>query len=344
MTRVGVVGASGYSGGELLRILARHPKVEVVRATSRRYSNQMVHVVHPNLRGILDLKFEDPEPARIGRDCDLVFTATPHKTSMEIVPKLLDGGGKVVDLSGDFRFNDISTYEKYYGIKHIAPDIKGVYGLPEIHREEIKKANLVANPGCYPTTCILGLAPLLKEGVIEVDRIAADSKSGITGAGASPSTSTHFCLTNESILAYKTTSHRHLPEIEQELSNFQKGVKISFVPHLVPINRGITTTLHCFLSLSKSEKEIKSFYDKFFGNEPFIRVLDVGEVPRLSSVRGSNFNDIGCFKIDEERDRLIIVSAQDNLVKGASGQAVQNMNLMLGFDETLGLEAIGLSP
>jgi N-acetyl-gamma-glutamyl-phosphate reductase len=344
MIKVGVIGASGYTGGELLRILARHPDVEVAHATSRRYSKKKIWRVHPNLKGVLDLEFEDPTGADVARNTDFVFTATPHKTSMKIVPTLLNAGVKVVDLSGDFRFKDVSTYELYYGLKHEYPEIKAVYGLPELHRNEIKKANLVANPGCYPTTSILGMAPALKARIVEPERIVADSKSGISGAGASPKTETHFCMANESVLAYNPAAHRHMPEIEQELSSFDGDVLVSFVPHLVPINRGITTTLHCFLKEPVGEESVRELYQDFYKEEPFVRVLDVGEVPRLSAVRGSNFNDIGCFKVDEERNRLIVVSACDNLVKGAAGQAVQNMNLMLGLDEERGLEAIGLHP
>lgn len=344
MVKVGVIGASGYTGGELLRILASHPDVETTHATSRRYSGTKVGKVHPNLEGVVDLEFEDATVEDVARDSNFVFTATPHKTSMNIVPILLNADVKVVDLSGDFRFRDVSKYERYYGLKHEHPEIKGVYGLPELHRDEIKTANLVANPGCYPTTSILGLAPALKAGIVEPGRIVADSKSGITGAGASPKTATHFCMANESVSAYNPTAHRHMPEIEQELSSFDENVKVSFVPHLVPINRGITTTLHCFLKEPIREKEVRELYADFYKDEPFVRVLDVGEVPRLSAVRGSNYNDIGCFKIDEERNRLIVVSACDNLVKGASGQAVQNMNIMLGIDEACGLGAIGLHP
>jgi N-acetyl-gamma-glutamyl-phosphate reductase len=344
MKKVGIIGASGYSGAELLRILARHDSVEIVHATSRRFSKKAVHEIHPNLRGVMDMIFEDLSEEEIANDCDLVFTATPHKASMRIVPPILEKGTKVVDLSGDFRFKDVSIYEKYYETKHERPEINAVYGLPELHRSEIKKANLVANPGCYPTTAILGLAPVVKQGVVEVDRIVADSKSGMSGAGAALSVNTHFCMANESVLPYNTTFHRHMPEIEQELSYFNSNTKISFVPHLVPVNRGISTTLHCFLSDRTSEEEIRYLYKDFYSGEPFVRILDVGEIPRLSAVRGSNFNDIGCFKIDEDRDRLIIVSASDNLVKGAAGQAVQNMNLMLGFKETSGLSALGLHP
>jgi N-acetyl-gamma-glutamyl-phosphate reductase len=344
MKKVSVIGASGYSGGELLRILARHPGIEIAHATSRRYSGRKVHEVHPNLKGVVDLQFEKNLEKKVWSESDVVITAVPHGVAMEIVPNILDAGVKVVDLSGDFRFRDVSIYEKYYGKKHRHPEIKATYGLPELHREDIKKSNLVSNPGCYPTTAILGLAPIVRADVIENERIVADSKSGISGAGASPSLTSHYCMANENVLAYNSTAHRHMPEIEQELSSFDKDVKISFVPHLVPLNRGISTTLHCFLKKKNSENDIKGFFDEFYEGEPFIRILDVGEIPRLSAIRGSNFNDIGCFKIDKERNRLIVVSASDNLVKGAAGQAVQNMNLMLGLNETEGLRAVGLHP
>jgi N-acetyl-gamma-glutamyl-phosphate reductase len=293
---------------------------------------------------VLDTVFVDASAEEVAEGSDLVFTATPHRASMKIVPRLRKSGAKVVDLSGDFRFSDVSVYERYYGAAHEHPDIKAVYGLPELHRKEIKKADLVANPGCYPTTCILGLAPAVKAGLVDSERITADAKSGVSGAGASPNESTHFCVANESVTAYNPTGHRHMPEIEQELRAFDPSVRVSFVPHLVPVNRGLTSTLHCFLKKDTSEEEVRAAYSDFYRDAPFVRVLGVGEVPRLSAVRGSNYLDIGCFKIDEERNRLIIVSACDNLIKGAAGQAVQNMNIMLGYEETTGLKAVGLHP
>ncbi len=344
MVNVSVIGASGFTGGELLRLLALHPEAEIVYATSRRYADTPVSGVHRNLRNVLDTVFTDSSADEVGKGSDIVFTATPHRVSMKIVPRLLETGTKVVDLSGDFRFSDKSVYEKYYDTIHESPDTEAVYGLPELHRSEIKKAGLVANPGCYPTTCILGLAPAVKAGLVDPERITADSKSGVSGAGASPKSSTQFCMANESVTAYSPTGHRHMPEIEQELRVFDPSVQVSFVPHLVPVNRGLTSTLHCYLKKAASEEEVRAVYSDFYQGEPFVRVLDVGEVPRLSAVRGSNYLDIGCFKIDEERNRLIIVSACDNLIKGAAGQAVQNMNIMLGFDETTGLSAAGLQP
>ncbi len=342
--KIGVIGASGYTGGELLRILVRHPECEVSCVTSRRFKGKDVSEINPNLRGVTDLKFENLSPEDVASRCDFIFTATPHGTSMDIVPKVVENGIKVVDLSGDFRFKDPDVYERYYGHQHKHPEIKAVYGLPELHREEIRNAEIVANPGCYPTSTILGLAPLLRDMLIEPNRIAADSKSGISGAGASLSTLTHFPNADESVLAYNLVSHRHLPEIEQELKNIDKKTAVSFVPHIVPVIRGLTTTLHCYLTKYVLSSDIKKAYDNFYKGEPFVRVLDVGETPRMSAVRGSNYIDIGGLEVDKERQRVIVVSTIDNLVKGASGQAVQNMNIMAGFEETAGLMNIGLHP
>lgn len=342
--KVSVIGASGYTGGELLRILARHPDCEVACATSRKYDGIEISKIHPNLKDILDLKFEALSPGDVASESDFVFTATPHGTSMDIVPKVLENGVKVVDLSGDFRFYDVATYERYYGREHEHPEIKAVYGLPELRRVEIKDANLVANPGCYPTGATLGLAPLVKEGAIEVDKIVVDAKSGISGAGASPSLKTHFSIADESVLAYSVVAHRHMPEIEQELRRLDEKVKVAFVPHIVPLIRGLSTTMHCYLESELSSDEIKNIYDEFYRGEPFVRILGVGEVPRMSAVRGSNYIDIGGFEVDAERNRAVVISAIDNLVKGASGQAIQNMNIMMGFEETAGLGEVGIHP
>jgi|TARA_B100001971_G_C18248928_1_gene576575 N-acetyl-gamma-glutamyl-phosphate reductase len=342
--KVGIIGASGYTGGELLRLLGNHTKCEITCATSRKEKGKKISEIHPHLRGINQLRFVDLESLDISSDTDFVFTATPHSTAMEIVPELLDQGIKIIDLSGDFRFEDVNAYEQYYGVKHKHPEIKAVFGLPELYRKEISNAKFVANPGCYPTTVIIGLAPLLKEGIIEHNRIVADSKSGISGAGKGLSYDTQFCMAEESITPYKLVGHRHLPEIEQELKKFNRNVKISFVPHLVPVIRGLSTTLHCFLKRSLDETRIHNIFTKFFKGEPFVRILDVGEIPRMSAVRGTNYIHLGGFQIDSERERIVIVSTIDNLVKGASGQAIQNMNLMQGYKETCGLEQIGIHP
>jgi N-acetyl-gamma-glutamyl-phosphate reductase len=342
--KIGIVGASGYTGGELLRILAGHKECEVVCATSRRFEGKDVSSVNPNLKGITDLKFENISSSEVAEKSDFVFTATPHGTSMDIVPELQKAGVKVVDLSGDFRFKDLSVYEKYYSKKHTAKDIKAVYGLPELHRTKIKEAELVANPGCYPTGAILGLTPLVSEGLVELERIVVDSKSGISGAGASPKPATHYTMAADSVSAYKVTSHQHMPEIEQELNLIRDGVKVSFVPHIVPVIRGLESTIHVFLENDITAEELRSAYEDFYNGEPFVRVLGVGEIPRMSAVRGANYCDLGSFEVDKERNRAVIVSVIDNLIKGASGQAVQNMNIMMGFDETEGLKNIGLHP
>ncbi|NOZ59856.1 MAG: N-acetyl-gamma-glutamyl-phosphate reductase [Euryarchaeota archaeon] len=344
MAAVGIIGGSGYTGGELLRILARHSQVEVACVTSREHAGRPVHKVHPNLRRVLELSFEAPDYDRVAERCDLVFCATPHGVSMQVVPLLLERGVRVVDLSGDFRFGDVAVYERYYGRKHVAPEVRGVYGLPELYRKEIEKAELVANPGCYPTAVILGLVPLLRGRTIDPSFIVADAKSGISGAGNRPRETTHFPNAAESVLAYRVASHQHLPEIEQELQRFSSEVRVSFVPHIVPVIRGLTATLHCQLTRSMDPEEVRELYVEFYRDEPFVRVLEAGEVPRLSAVRGSNFIDIGAFAVDEERGRVVVVAAIDNLVKGASGQAVQNMNIMLGFSEEEGLRGVAIHP
>ncbi len=341
MRSVGIAGASGYTGGELLRLLLRHPEVEVACATSRRHAGRKLHTVHPHLRGLSELEFSGTTEGL--EECDLVFCATPHGVSMELVPELVEVGLRVIDLSGDFRFEQPEVYERYYRRVHRAPELRGVYGLPELHRDKIRHARLVANPGCYPTAIILALVPLLKAGIVE-DFIVADAKSGVSGAGAEPKKSTHFPETQESVLPYRITSHQHLPEIEQELSKYAGSIRLSFVPHLVPVIRGLTSTHHCTLKQEIGEHEVREVFRRFYGGEPFVRVLEVGEIPRLSAVRGTNYIDIGGFGVDAERRRLVVVSAIDNLCKGASGQAVQNMNIMLGLDERLGLELIAPHP
>lgn len=348
MIKVAIVGASGYTGGELIRILLNHNEVEITDITSRQYDKIPIDKVHPHIRDS-GLEFKNKPLDQI--DADLVFTATPHGASMKIVPSLLETGAKVIDLSGDYRFNNIETYEKWYNLKH-SSDIKGVYGLPEIHRKEIKKANLVANPGCFTTGAILSGYPLAKEGII--DRMIFDSKTGVSGAGVKPSLATHYPNIGDNVNPYNVTSHRHMPEIQQELGLFS-NIKVSFTPHLVPVIRGILTTNHSFFNekskfnieteeeRKNTSEKIRELYKKQYKGEPFVKVLEDNEIPRLSSVRGSNYIHIGCFEIDET-GRLVIVSAIDNLVKGASGQAVHNMNLICGFNEKEGLENYGLHP
>ncbi|MDR2830181.1 MAG: N-acetyl-gamma-glutamyl-phosphate reductase [Methanobrevibacter sp.] len=339
MIKVAIIGGSGYTGGELIRLLANHPKVEISAVTSRQHQNIPIYKIHPHLRE-MELKFVDLKPSSV--DADIVFTATPHGASMKIVPEFLELGSKVIDLSGDYRFRDFSVYEKWYGLDHTAP-LNAVYGLPEIYREEIKGANLIANPGCFPTGGILATLPLSKKKI--VDRVVLDSKTGVTGGGIKPSKSFHFPNISDNVNPYKITTHRHTAEIQQELNEFHK-VKVSFTAHLVPVIRGILTTSHSFRmndDLNLSNEELNKIYKKEYLNEPFVKVLEIGEIPRLSSVRGSNYVHIGGFEVDET-GRIVVISAIDNLVKGASGQAIQNMNLMCGFEENESINHFGLHP
>ncbi len=341
MITAAVVGASGYTGGELIRILANHPDVEITGVYDIRNVGMTVSEVHPNLRSIVDLKIGKPDYQKIGESAKVVFVATPHGVSMKFVPKLLKAGARVIDLSADYRFDDPKVFERYY-IKHESPEVKGVYGLPELYREKIKRTKLIANPGCYPTAAILGLAPLVKQRLIDLDHIVIDAKSGTSGAGAAPSETTHHALCGANMRAYAATTHRHTPEIEQELGKLVRGkLVVHFTPHLIPIVRGILSTAHVFLRRRTSRKELLGVYRKFYGGEPFVRVLE--GLPQVNFVVGSNYCDIG-FELDARSDRLVVVAAIDNLIKGASGQAVQNMNVMFGFEEREGLEAPALRP
>ena len=337
MNKVAIIGASGYTGGELLRMLLNHPEVEVTDITSRQYDGTPAHKIHPHIRDS-GLEFVDKQPDEL--DADVVFTATPHGASMKIVPSILETGTKVVDLSGDYRYRDIEVYEKWYGMEHTDKENKGVFGLPELYRDEIKKAKLVANPGCFPTGAILSSYPLVKNDL--VDRIIIDSKTGVSGAGVNASATTHYPNIADNINPYKITSHRHMSEIQQELHGFD-DVKVSFTPHLVPVIRGIQTTSHSFLIKDITPNELREVYEKEYKDEYFIKLMDEGEIPHLSSVRGSNFVHIGGFEIDET-GRIVMLSVIDNLVKGASGQAIQNMNILLGLDESTGLKHFGLHP
>ena len=340
MFKVAIIGASGYTGGEILRMLLNHPEVEVTDITSRQYDGMPAHKIHPHIRDS-GLEFTNKSPSEL--DVDVAFTATPHGASMKIVPELLDAGMKVVDLSGDYRYRDTAVYEKWYGMEHTDSKNKGAFGLPELYRDEIKKADLVANPGCFPTGAILSSYPLVKNNL--VDRIIIDSKTGVSGAGVNPSSTTHYPNIADNVNPYKISSHRHMSEIQQELHGFE-DVKVSFTPHLVPVIRGIQTTSHSFLNdenIDITPDEIRDLYTKEYGEEFFIKLMDEGEIPHLSSVRGSNFVHIGGFEIDET-GRLVMLSCIDNLVKGASGQAIQNMNIILGIEETLGLTHFGLHP
>jgi len=346
MLRVAIIGASGYTGVELARILCNHPEFELTAATSRQYAGKPLSEVFPNLLGKTDLLCENLSIDELCSRADLFFAAVPHKTAMDLVPQLLEQRKKVVDLSADFRLRNVATYEEWYQ-EHSSPEfiVEAAYGLPELYREQIQKARLVANPGCYPTSIILGLAPLLQNGLIDTSSIIADSKSGTTGAGRAASVGTLFCEVHDGFKAYKVGgTHRHLPEIEQELSALSKGdITISFTPHLLPIARGILSTVYADLTSDISENNIRKLYRTMYENEPFVRIVPEGTFPATQHVRGSNFCDIG-FTIDERTNRIIVISAIDNIVKGAAGQAVHNMNLMCGIDETTGLEGAPFFP
>lgn len=341
MIKVGIVGGSGYTGGELLRLLSLHPGAEAVCITSRKLEGRPVGDVHTHLRGIYSLKFESPSPAEVAERCDVVFTAVPHGTAMDWVPGLLDEGTKVVDLSADYRL-PLEVFEKTYGMKHRAFR-EGVFGMPELH-PEVRGAEFVANPGCYPTGASLAVAPLVGAGFAE--RVVFDSKSGISGAGIAPSETSHYPNMAENVIAYKLSTHRHRVEIDQELGRLSPEIKVSFTPHVVPAVRGIFTTAHLLVKEElvgdiPDKSEIERIYRDFYRDSPFIRL--VPGVPSLGAVRGSNFCDIG-FEVDGYGDRIVVVSAIDNLVKGASGQAIQNMNLMTGIAETEGLWFPGGAP
>jgi N-acetyl-gamma-glutamyl-phosphate reductase len=341
MIDVGIVGGSGYTGGELLRLLANHPQVKVVAVTSRKLSGKPLSSIHPHLKGIYSLKFEAPSAKEVAEKCDIVFTAVPHGTAMDWVPELLDAGTRVIDLSSDYRL-PVDVFEKTYQTKHRAPR-DAVFGLTELH-PEVARAKLVGNPGCYPTGATLAVAPLAKAGLVE--RVVYDSKSGISGAGMEPTETSHYPNMAQNVIPYKLTTHRHVPEIKQELTRLSPGIKINFTPHVVPAVRGILTTAHVFareeaVETLQNESRVAEIYREFYKNAPFVRMAD--GVPKLASVRGSNFCDIS-FEPELGSDRLVVISAIDNLVKGASGQAIQNMNLMAGLDERLGLWFPGMAP
>lgn len=346
MVNVAIIGASGYTGVELARILCNHPQVKLTAATSRQYANQPLAKVFPNLRNKTDLICENLTTDELCGRADFFFTAVPHKTAMNIVPDLLAAGKKVVDLSADFRLRDVAVYEQWYQ-PHSAADLlqEAVYGLPELYREQIRTARLIANPGCYPTSIILGLAPLLKAECIDPHSIIADSKSGTSGAGRSAQVGSLFCEVADGFRAYKVGgTHRHTPEIEQEINAFlPEPIRISFTPHLLPISRGILSTVYAQLKPGIQQTDINQWYHAMYAQEPFVRILPEDTFPATQYVRGSNFCDIG-FKIDTRTNRIIVLSTIDNIVKGAAGQAVQNMNLMCGFAETSGLEAAPFFP
>ena len=346
MLKTAIIGASGYTGVELSRLLYNHPEIEVTAATSRQYDGVPLAEVFPNLRGLTDLVCENLSIEELCQRADLFFAAVPHKTAMDLVPQLLQEGKMVIDLSADFRLRNADVYEKWYQ-EHSSKEFiaQAVYGLPELYREEIKSAKLIANPGCYPTSVILGIAPLLKDKAINPATIIADSKSGTSGAGRSAKVGSLYCEVADGFKPYGVgRQHRHTPEIEQELNQLA-GIefKITFTPHLLPVSRGILSTIYASLIKDITVEDVYALYNKAYQNEPFVRVLKPGTLPATQHVRGSNFCDIG-FSIDPANKRVIVTAAIDNVVKGAAGQAIQNMNIMCGFPEKMGLEVVPFFP
>jgi N-acetyl-gamma-glutamyl-phosphate reductase len=346
MLKVFICGGSGYTGGELLRILSHHPEVIVTGVTSERSAGKSVGDLFPNLRKYSNLEYEPLRIKKILTKADLFFMALPHGKSQEAVDTCFNHGKKVIDLSADYRLRDTKTYEKWYKVPHRfhATLKKAVYGLPEIYRKKIKKANLIANPGCYPTGAILGLLPVVKNNLINVSSIVIDSKSGISGAGRKADISISYCEVNEGFKAYAVGTHRHTPEIEQELSLlYGKDITVNFTPHLLPVDRGILTTMYATVAKKVTVDKILKMYIEAYKREPFVKVLEYGIYPNIKNIRGTNFCEIG-LKINERTNTLTVITAIDNLVKGASGQAVHNMNIMMGFDEKTALETLALFP
>lgn len=346
MTRkIGIVGATGYTGVELLRLLVNHPEVTITQVTSREHAGTRVDAMFPNLRGYLDLAFVAPDPAKLA-DCDLVFFATPNGVAMKSVPALLDAGVRVIDLAADFRLKAVGTWESWYGMQHACPELleEAVYGLPELNRAQVRQARLVANPGCYPTAVTLGLLPLVEQGLVDLQGIIADTKSGASGAGRKAEVHTLLCEAGDSFKAYAVPGHRHLPEIAQTLTVLAgQAVQPTFVPHLLPMIRGIHATLYAMLADGQQAVDLQALYEQRFGNESFVDVMPAGSHPETRSVRGANVCRIAVHRPGKAQ-RVVVLSVIDNLVKGAAGQAVQNMNLMLGMAEDTALRHPGLLP
>ena len=351
MIKAGIIGATGYAGGELVRLLTQHKEVEIKWYGSRSYIDQKYASVYGNLFEIVEDKCLDDNMEELARQVDVIFTATPQGFCASMLNDDILSKAKIVDLSADFRIKDVAVYEKWYKIEHKSPQYieEAVYGLCEINREQVKRARLVANPGCYTTCSILTAYPLVREGLIDVDTLIVDAKSGTSGAGRGAKVNNLYCEVNENIKAYGVASHRHTPEIEEQLGYAAgKEILINFTPHLVPMNRGILVTEYASLKKKAdgslpSYEEIKAVYDKYYKEEKFVRVLEKGVLPETKWVEGSNYVDVA-FVIDERTGRIIMMGALDNIVKGAAGQAVQNMNLMFGLKESEGLELVPMFP
>ncbi|MFT5259359.1 MAG: N-acetyl-gamma-glutamyl-phosphate reductase [Saprospiraceae bacterium] len=341
--KVGIIGGTGYTGVELLRLLAQHPQSEVVCITSRSEKGKQVSELYPSLRGHYNLAYSEPSEDTFAA-CDVVFAATPNGVAMNYAKQLLADNVKLIDFSADFRIADVNTWSKWYGMQHACPELleQAVYALPEINREDIKSANIVANPGCYPTSVQLGYAPLLANGLIETDSLIADCKSGISGAGRGASVTGLFSEVSESVKAYAASGHRHQPEIEQGLSRIAgEQVSLTFVPHLMPMIRGIHATLYA--RLKTTEVDLQALYEAHYANEPFVDVMPAGSHPDTKSVRGTNMCRIAVYHL-EASNQALVLSVEDNLVKGAAGQAIQNMNILFGLEETMGLNLPALVP
>lgn len=339
MINVSIIGANGYTGLELMNVLAGHSKVRIKHLVSRSNAGTAVTDMYPSLTAYEGLSFDDADEVQIAADSDVVFTALPHGASAEYVAKLNKKGVRVIDLSADFRYRDLSVYESWYKVKHPCPELNGyaVYGMPELYRAQIKTSAIIGNPGCYTTCSILAMYPLINEKLVKTDNLIIDAKSGTSGAGKKADTANLFCEVNENFKAYGVTTHRHTSEIEQELS-FSAGTKVtlSFTPHLLPIQRGILCTSYLNLNDKVTADDIFKAYQKHYKDEPFVIINEEGKLPEIKHVKGSNYISIG-FKVDKRLNRVVVISVLDNLIKGASGQAVQNMNIMFGIKETEGL-------
>lgn len=346
MIKAGIIGATGYAGAEIVRLLMGHPEVEIKWLGSRSYIDQRYADIYRNMFQIVEDICKDDNLDKLAEEVDVIFTATPQGFCASVINEEILSKVKVIDLSADFRIKDVAIYEKWYGIEHKSPEYikEAVYGLCEINREDIKKARLVANPGCYTTCSILSLYPLVKEGLIDPSTIIIDAKSGTSGAGRGAKVDNLFCEVNENMKAYGVATHRHTPEIEEQLG-YAAGQEIvlNFTPHLVPMNRGILVTAYASLKEKVSYETVKAAYDKYYEKEKFVRVLEKDVYPQTKWVEGSNYVDVN-FKIDERTGRVIVMGALDNLVKGAAGQAVQNMNLVFGLDESTGLDLVPMFP
>ena len=345
MIKAGIIGATGYAGSELVRILSSHPETKIEILTSKSYAGNLYNDVYENYRHRTDLKCEEENIDEMAERCDVIFLALPHGVASKKVNENILSKAKIIDLGADFRIQNVEVYEKWY-TTHYSKDIlkEAVYGLCELHRDKIKGSRIIGNPGCYTTCSILSLYPLVKEKLIDLNSIIIDAKSGATGAGRSLTLSNHYCELNESIKAYKIASHRHTPEIEEQLSLAAgENITLSFTPHLVPMNRGILATIYATLNGSYSYSDIKEAYEKYYKDEYFVRLTKEGVFPETKWVKQSNFCDIG-FTVDERTNRIIVVGAIDNLFKGAAGQAVQNMNILFGLDEKTGIGNVPTFP